>query len=243
MHGRACSDQLAYIGWLEICYRADRRGLLRHSQLHPGVQALARAGAQSSIKTKAMVQVSNYSSYLCNLCISARDPICAAPLESAMRQSRPKLCKQVFVMTSGQSCHVTPCPTSRLLPQILCLHHLWLLQGELRLLQSQLAAAGIPAHCYGGREDEISKTTHDRQACRTMIGLISRQGLSSDGHEHLVTGIAAYQRCGVKLLELCATNDTIDLIEERCVHPMLGSCCVFACLSDSPTNVMHSSPY
>ncbi len=64
----------------------------------------------------------------------------------------------------------------------------------------------------------------------------------SDGHRHFVTGVVAYQRCGVKYLELCATNDTIDLIEGRCVHPMLGSCCVFAYLSDSPTNVTHSSP-
>ncbi len=65
--------------------------------------------------------------------------------------------------------------TSKSLPQSLCYHHLWLLQGELRLLQSQLAAAGIPAYCCGRREDEISKTTHDRQACRALIALTSRQ--------------------------------------------------------------------
>ena len=103
VHGCACTDQLAYIGWLEICYRADRTGLCRHSQLHPGVQALAGAGAQSPVKTTAVVQVSNLSLYLCKLCISAKDHICRAPHESAISQSRPKLCKQVFVMICHDS--------------------------------------------------------------------------------------------------------------------------------------------
>ena len=64
-------------------------------------------------------------------------------------------------------------------------HHSWLLQGELRLLQSQPAATGIPAYCHGRREDESSKTTHDRQACRALIVLKSRQPFTQMGNDIL----------------------------------------------------------
>lgn len=51
----------------------------------------------------------------------------------------------------------------------------------------------------------------------------------SDEHRYFVTGVVAYQRCGFRCLELCATNDTIDLIEERCVpHAKFLLCvCLF----------------
>ena len=63
----------------------------------------------------------------------------------------------------------------------------------------------------------------------------------SDGNRHFVTGVVASQTYGVKCLELCATNDTNDLIDKHCVQPMLGSCCGPVCQT-SPTNVMHLSP-
>lgn len=61
---------------------------------------------------------------------------------------------------------------------------------------------------------------------------------SSDGNWHSATGVVASQRPGVQCLELCATVETNDLIEEHCV--VLLCVCLFD--QTSPTHAMHSSP-